>query len=163
MPHDNLCKTICACGCITMLVSTVLGALFSLSVTAVIIHDKYGLDECIGTYGGISFGYDTWLEIYGWTNIALLCFFAFAAFCGFLAQSSEDATSCVGACAVLIAVIGYAFQFCWYIVGAILYFQEVNSSCAPGKPLHDFGLALFIIQTIVWGSACLGGKSQSDS
>ena len=132
--------------------------LFSLSVAAISIHAKYGNDLCIGSYSGISFGYDVWLNIYGWTNISLIIFILIMLLVCVYYEWLQPSCVCL---IKFVAVLAYFFQFSWYIVGSVLYFQEVNSNCQSGRPIHDFGLALFIIQTICWGASCLGAKQAS--
>lgn len=116
--------------------------LTALSVCAIIVHDRYNDRTCIGSYGGIMFGYVKWLYIYAWTNIGLIgCMI-------WLFVISRFSSVKVNTLKLNILRLGYLFQFAWYIVGAILYFIEVNKSCSSGDILYDFGLVLFICQSI---------------
>lgn len=120
-----------------------------LSSGAIFIHERYSDNECVGTYGGIFFGYVKWLYIYGWTNIGIIgiMFWLFS-----ISKCTDMKFETLKR---NILCLGYLFQFSWYIVGAILYFVEVNNSCSTGDVLYDFGLALFICQTVVLGSIFL--------
>jgi len=126
-------------------VFVILTSLLSLlAVGAIIVHDRYSNITCIGSYGGITFGYVKWLYIYAWTNIGLIgCI-------GWLDGISRISTIGVDNLKLNILRLGYIFQFAWYIIGSILYFIEINKSCSTDDILYDFGLVLFICQSIVW-------------
>ncbi|MDD4930727.1 MAG: hypothetical protein PHG66_01055 [Candidatus Colwellbacteria bacterium] len=126
---------------IFIILATILTA---LSICAIIIHDRYSNTTCIGSYSGIVFGYVKWLYIYAWTNIGLI-----GCMC-WLFIISRFSSIKVDSLKLNILRLGYLFQFAWYIVGAVLYFIEINESCSSGDILYDFGLALFICQTVVW-------------
>lgn len=125
--------------------------LLSTSITALVISSHHENDQCMEECSGIFFAYGIWIEItyanwlkiYGITEIYTMgvCLFLFI----WWRHMRDDCLMCLG---YTVAILGYAFQFVWYIIGAILYFKTVISSCPSGQPLHDFGLALFIIQTI---------------
>ena len=118
--------------------------LLGLSVSAILIHNKYGSLECMIDYKGVVFNYIKWLYIYAWTNIGLLC----TSFWFFIISKSSNIK--VENLKLVFLRVGYLFQFSWYVVGAVLYFIEVNNPCNPSDVLYSFGLSLFICQTIVW-------------
>lgn len=122
----------------------------SLSVTSIVISNKFSNDECIGAYNGISFSYGVWLDVNGWTGLAMVCFIViFGTLYKILQRTNERISNIIGTIG-LGGIIFYAiFQFIWYIIGAVLYFVEVYSTCAKGTPLYDFGLTLFVIHTII--------------
>jgi len=64
-------------------------------------------------------------------------------------------------CGSILTIFGTLFEFSWYIIGAIMYFQDVNGSCGNEQMIHHFGLALFIICTISWGFACCGSSART--
>jgi len=149
MPFSQPCIII-----IAVLAST---TTLCLSIAAITISNKYSNDQCIGIYKGISFTYGTWLFAYGITEVigtGLLVFFSLA---WFMTESY-----CLGLITVVTWAVTYIFQFCWYIVGSILFFQTVNGTCDDTSTIQQFGLALFIIQTIIWVLACLGGKATTE-
>ena len=115
----------------------------SLSITAIVISNKYKGDECISNFSGISFKYDTWLLIYGICELSfILTIITITLIYG--CTSSK----CILYTGIALCLIGVAFQFSWYIVGSILFFEEVNSSCVDAQPtIQKFGLALHKART----------------
>jgi hypothetical protein len=147
------CTTVC---CILLVVLIFVGLLLSLAISALAIGSNFKNDQCIGTYASISFKYDTWLLTYGITNTIMISLLLLCGMCYMCTES--DAYKLF---AIFIYGIFCTFHFAWYVVGAVLYFNTVSNSCQAGKPLHDFGLALFIIDTISWTFICLGGGKKA--
>lgn len=116
---------------------------------AIFVHEKYSDIDCITSYSGISFGYIKWLYIYGWTNIGIISIMIWL----FIISKCTDVK--LDTLKLNFLRLGYLFQFSWYIIGTILYFTEINNSCSPKDVLYDFGMALFICQTIVFGTIIL--------
>ena len=146
--------------CIVALISFLVGIELTLGVASIIIAEQYGSVSCIGTYSGISFTYGTWLIISGITQIFMVL--ATILFGGWYLVTKDDVFSVL---LVFTVIIGRAFAFSWYICGAILFFQTIdNESCvSDSAPLYQFGLALFILQTIAWAFTCLGGNHHNNS
>jgi len=128
----------------------------SLGIASLVIWDQNRTNPCIVDSDLINFGYLTWLR---WTGITILIVNGVSAFvlCIFAYAMSMDNHSGLGAicyaCLALSNVISGLFQLAWYVVGAILLFDGVYNNCPHGLPLAQFGLALFIIQSI---SICCG-------
>ncbi len=102
---------------------------------------------CIGQYFNINFQYDTWLNIFGSVNMLSISFGLYLYFFQFTADWKHWNDFKEKICLIFFCIM-YLFNFAWYIVGAILYFNTVFLNCERGQSIHDFGLALFIIQTI---------------
>jgi len=136
-----------AAGC-TILV--VVAASFGLAIGEIVVANKFGDDVCVGNYHGISFSYKTWLLVSGWVNIATFCALAALGGCYLVAASAQGtvAQGAIGAAGACLMWLFGMYSLAWYIVGAVLFFKEIEPSCQSGKPLYDFGLALFILQTI---------------
>ena len=117
-----------------------------ISVGAIFVHEKYSDIDCIDSYKYISFGYVKWLYIYAWTNIGII------AVMSWLFVISRCSNMKIDYLKLNILRLGYIFQFSWYVIGAILYFIEINKTCSVKDVLYDFGLALFICQTIIFAS-----------
>lgn len=115
-----------------------------MAVGASIVHNLYSDITCVGSYKGVPFGYVKWLYIYAWTNIGcigtMIWLFAVSRISNIKVDSLKS----------WVLVMGYLFQFAWYIIGSILYFIEINKPCSKGDVLYDFGLGLFICQTVLW-------------
>lgn len=134
---------------------------FIFSIASIVISDKFGNDFCIGIYQGVSFSYGVWLTVNGWTGIAIICFLTFF---GAITKFNEDDKCISGLCwvyTIFIFILYLLFQFAWYIVGGILFFTEIHSTCEKGKPLYDFALGLFIVQTFFMIFIVLFGKAKS--
>jgi hypothetical protein len=137
----------------------------TLAVTAIDVAWKDGNDQCIGNYKGISFSYGTWLLIFGWTDIAEVAavLVVIAGLILSLQMHNETCAEGLGMCAICLFAVCETFQFAWYVVGAVSFFAEVAPSCPQGSRLYDFGLALFVIKTVLFGCCCLlGGNQKSD-
>ncbi len=129
------------------------------AIAALSIAYQYGADECMVKYHGISFNYGTWLLIYGWTQIieALILLTLGAIFCILkFMLINDNATFIV---ATIVVIIGSLFQIAWYVVGAILFFMEVDPTCSVASPLHKFGLTLFIIKSAFIACGLCNGKA----
>jgi hypothetical protein len=145
-------------GASAFILTIVIGLELALAIPAVVIAEQHEHESCIGSYSGISFPYGIWLKVFGWTQIgAVLATIVFGALS--IVCEMEAASAMI----ILTNVLSGFFHFCWFIVGAVLYFKEVSPNCPSGTPLYDFGLALFIIQCIAWGGACCGGSGKASS
>ena len=125
-------------------------ATLATSIPAVLIGGDNVSAQCLGSYGGISFNYAQWLNIYGWMNIACLGFFLCLASLWLVSPSLEMAVFLFGS---IITVLLGLFNLAWFVVGAILFFKEVDGYCPAHQPLHDFALVLFIFQCF---GICIG-------
>lgn len=153
----NLCDRLIKNICVLILFVVVFSALLSLSIASIVIADKNQNAVCISSYSDISFNYTTWLQIMGWTNIVVIII-TFLSGVGYILYE----TSAIGICGISFLVLNHMFQFTWYIVGTILFFETVNSSCKDSNSsLYLYGLALFIIQTIGWVFTCCGSGANS--
>ena len=138
-------------------VSLCLLCTLAISVPAIIISSDDAGAACLGSYGGISFNYTKWLNIYGWINVACLGLFLIL-LSGYLVSGSATEAGFVLSAARVYAVID-AFHLAWFVVGAILFWKEVDGYCPADQPLHDFALALFILQCIFICCSCSVTKS----
>ena len=128
-----------------------------LGTLSIIYSQKYGDDDCIGHYSGISFNYKTWLLVYGICEISgtviMMTFIAI-----YMIFQSNIALF-VG---YIVFILYYLFSFNWWIVGSILFFTTINKDCANSLPaFQQFGLAIFIINLIIWVLLCLGKQAHS--
>ncbi len=131
----------CAGSCFCIFISLLVAFNVSLAISALIISEDYGKDECIGNYKGISFGYPTWLIVYGWTQLGALFTYMLIGICFLfsLQLNLEPLKEWAIILFTIVFIINGLFQFAWYIVGAVLFFTEVSPNC-QGLPLYDFGL-----------------------
>lgn len=121
------------------------------SITSIIMSVEYvDLGGCTTKYSGISFDYNKWLFIFG---IAQLSYYA--ALLVFLELIPND--SLFIRC---LLPAGSLFLLSWYIIGSILFFQEVNNAqCRQYQNFFfNYGLANFIVQTISWSIICCCGS-----
>jgi hypothetical protein len=145
-------------------VGCVYGVIIAIALTfgivAIVIADKYGNDQCVGSYAGISFSYGTWLLVFGAIKV-VMCFVSTI----LVIASVLDKSGCSLIVTYIVGALGMGFDFAFYIVGSILFFNEVNSTnCSTEQPpLQQFGLALFIIQTIMWSCVILGASRKAES
>lgn len=134
-------------------------ATYALSIAAIVVSLEEADDACLQHYSGISFGYPTWLYVYGVTSIALTTVFILVVTTGAFSESLSSPVAISILCpGVSVVVLGGLFEFAWFIVGAVLFFKEVAPDCPSGHLLYDFGLALFIIQCV--GYACSVGPGK---
>jgi hypothetical protein len=47
------------------------------------------------------------------------------------------------------------FQFVWYVLGTISYFQTVYNICPNDSVINSFGLILFVLQAVQWDTVIL--------
>jgi len=132
----------------------ILGCFFSLSVASIVLMNEPHFNQCIGNYNGISFSYDLWLEIYGVTNIGVLCMIGLFGTRLYFQSLLKNKCNFAGICLIIFLIISYLFQFCWYIVGGILFFTEVEPHCEKGKTIYELGWVMFALQTLVWFAGC---------
>jgi hypothetical protein len=155
---SSKCATL---GCIGCLMIFLAACLCSLAITAIIVANRDD-DRCIGSYAGIDLSYETWLMVYG---IVTLVSVGIAGALGTLALAGavvgEKITAYLTGCsAIVLFALWLIWQFCWYVVGSILYFQTVYSNCQAGTTIYQFGLALFIIQTTTFACVTFGGSNE---
>jgi hypothetical protein len=142
-------------GTVYLTVLKIILLLSSMAVSIAAIAISNGSSNCISTYAGISFNYNTWLLVYGVINISVTIFL-FSTFLIILVSSSEI----LFIQWAVIYLLNSLFNFSWYIVGSILYFSTVhNNTCQDQNlSLYQFGLVLFIIQTISFSIDLLSSK-----
>jgi hypothetical protein len=128
---------------------------YSLNLTALVIAYNNSDVDCISDYAGISFSYITWLKVFGFIGTAYMFILLFLI--SVFTYNQADTITIIQI--IKLSYIPYfMFNFVWYIVGAVLYFETVHS-CNSSLPIRSFGLALFIIQTI---GMCSINSSRSD-
>ncbi len=132
----------------------------ALGIAALCVGYNTSLHVCLGKYGGISFGYPTWLLVYGWVEIAQFSIlFALAIFgCFFVFVDTENDAALPRFIAGIVFYTLALFQFIWYIVGIILFVTEVLPTCAAGTIIFDFGLALNLIKLLTIVFSVLGSS-----
>lgn len=135
-----------------------LGVASSLSIAALVVSNKDGDNTCIGHYNGISITYAKYLVVFGWTTISISLFTLFTVLISLVYKENI-----LQPIAIALVMLFSIFDFCWYIVGTILFFKEVNNNCGDYTMIHQFGLALFIIKTIAWSVACCGSRHNSNN
>jgi hypothetical protein len=112
--------------------------LLTLGLAAVSIADGYGDNTCVGDYVGISFNYSYWLLVYGGVSVAIALLFGLLTGWSYCLPVTRNSKANAGYFihVGLVRVLVYVFQFSWFITGAVLYFEEVNASCASGEVSH---------------------------
>lgn len=138
-------QKITSLGCIGMFTTLLIGAALSVAVTGLVLVYK---DDpslvCVGSLGGVSFSYITWLRVMGFTFIGSMLLEI-----AFVCAHGISGTIFTSKAATYFGGLMYLFQVVWYVVGAILYFKTVSNNCDSGTQIQTFSLALFIIQTTV--------------
>ena len=133
----------------------VLGSTFG--VASLVIWSKNSDNPCLGGTSLIGFSYLTWLL---WTGITILVGQVVELLLlGLYLHADNNKNDGLAMMTWISAAIWMflygCFSVAWYVVGAILYFKEVANNCPTGQNLHDYALALFIIQTVGIGCAVL--------
>jgi hypothetical protein len=147
--HMSVAKLLKTGSCISAIMYLILAIQLGLSIASIILNDKYDADQatCMGNYGGILFGYQKWLLIFGWTGIGIVSAIVLGLLCSCAQEIRESMEGLVNS----IAGLGYLFQVAWYVVGSILYFKTIHHDCPSGDVIRDYGLSVFIIETVVIG------------
>jgi hypothetical protein len=136
--------------CIVILIFIYFAAVLTLAIFSIIISNLNNNTFCIGSYNNIVFNYTTWLQIYGWTEIGIIATINFLLYLMIFHK-----INCSYYLIIIIFTLGYLFQFAWYIIGSVLFFETIQPYCQnANKSLWQFSLALFIIQTILWFYGC---------
>ena len=140
------------CAIVWMVISMTFG--LSLGITAIWTEANYGDETCahLFKYHGISFDYLFWLLVYGWTVVGLDLAFVMIGMCTLMNCLTKNNAIQITMQLLFgtIIVIDFYFQFCWFVVGVILFFYEVAPYCEKGHVIFDFGLALFIIRCVIY-------------
>ena len=102
-------------------------AAFALPITALIMAKNEAHVACVGQYNGIKLSYGQWLVVYGATSIAIV-----GTMLAILACLNSLPCIYIG-----LGVLGLqaAFQFAWFVVGAILLFKAVTPECDSTSPV----------------------------
>jgi hypothetical protein len=95
-----------------------------------------------------------YLIVYGWTNIGMMSIILLMHFLKYICNKEEFIVNSVIAIYIGIILLYYLFSISWLIIGALLYFQTVESVCNKGNVIYEFSLALFIIQYILTVCYC---------
>lgn len=133
---------------ITMVVSVIMDCLFG--VVSLVVWSNNEHNPCLGDGDLADFDYMTWLLWFGIT-IFIVNFVVLPLSVCFIWASSAKHNTLLAVTAVLLSAfskLAIFFQFAWFVVGAILYFTQVHTHCPAGGALRDYGLALFILQSI---------------
>lgn len=134
-----------------------------LAVASGFVANQSDSDTCIGSYEGIKFDYITWLKVFCIITLGIVGSSIFLLLLVFatLDPGVEIMDTDIGVIVSLLARLGIIFEFCWYIVGSILYFKTVHKNCQNDTIIFKFGDALFVIQTITIVSFCVIGYSSN--
>ena len=115
-----------------------------ISIGSIIVYQEFNDESCFHRLEKIKISYMEWLYIYGLTNILIISFI------GWLSIISEVFDLNLKSVRLNILRISFLFHFCWYILGIVLYFYEVNRTCNYKNISYDFGMVVFVCQTIIW-------------
>jgi hypothetical protein len=137
---------------------------FTMSIAALVVRSQNEGNPCVTNSGLMSIGYLDWLLGFGVSSFVAN---SIATIIGIIyikatSDANQRTINWSFGLLVLINLISGLFQLAWYIVGAILYFTEIHDSCPARHSLRDFGLSLFIIQSVSLACTCFS-KTQSPS
>ena len=153
--------------CVIVMIAVSVAFNFSLGVSAIWAEANYGDETCahLFKYQGIQFNYPYWLMVYGWSVIAVCLAYFFIGIGAWVDSvwKSSKMEDVLTFAFVFLLVVDALFQFCWFIVGAILFFSEVNPYCTAGHVIYDFGLTLFIIRCVLIGCTWLSSLNTRTS
>ena len=120
------------------------------------LYFAYGNDLCLIapiTNYGIGFDLKTWLLVEGYGNLAVVALLFLVALIGLCSAGAAAGLLIFSLC--LLGLYS-AFRLAWLIVGAIMFWGQLNGSC--GQSLNDYMWALLIINFV--GTFCniIGGN-----
>lgn len=121
--------------CCVITIGIVSGLCFGIA--SILISISNTNNSCVEKFSGISFNYLQWLYIFGIIQLAWIVLLCVIGFFWFVVKIDL----------MFLCHIMNLFNFAWYIVGSILFFEEVAKTC-QGCQLYNYGLTLFILQTI---------------
>lgn len=126
-------------------ICTIVGSMFA-----------YNKNDCgLTINSSIPINYIDWLHIHFWTNIGTISIMILLALFTRLTKIELIVLKMV------ISRFGFLFQIIWYIMGCILYFNEVNGNCIDSM-VNIFGVCVLIVQTFMILIICLQYKFSSD-
>jgi hypothetical protein len=101
--------------------------------------------------------YQYWLEVFGYfTLIVNTTSLVIAG--GLTWSDSENAHRLSDWFAISLCWLiggGVLFQLIWFVIGALIYMGQIYYNCPSDAPIHQFGLALIVIESVASAAACL--------
>ena len=134
--------------CILISICILIMLVLTVFIIAVVYSYKYENDTCVTKYGNISFNYIYWLRVQGFMSIFQIIFSSIFIV---LLDNEQELQMIFSSCMNILFI---TFDFSWFIVGSVLYFNEVESSCNSSSDIYKFGMALFILQLVSFTGIC---------
>ncbi len=145
--------------CVTMAISAVLciGSIFGIVALAVYSNNKNNPCQDVEN-SSLALSYVDWLAWFGATVLSGNGIAICVACAQYRSESNHYEMLDEIACNTFICVVGICqvVQFILYIIGSLLFVQEIYHSCPSGESLYEFGLTLMIVESVGFAiSACL--------